>query len=85
MHITLLTETNGFGSLQGPQKFPFFCSPAMLGGSYGAAGAVRASAAGGREAFLILELVQVHLLLPALKAAEGHFPPARCNEENLSD
>ena len=52
---------------------------ATLGGSYGAAGAVRATGSGGRrEAFLVLELVQVHLVLPALEAAEGHFTPARC-------
>jgi hypothetical protein len=53
----------------------------MLGGSHGAAGAVRAGA-GGRKTLLFLELVQVHLLLPALEAAEGHLTPARRNEKN---
>jgi len=67
----MLTEANGFGSLEGANKFLFFAPP-MLGCSYGTAGAtVRAT--GSREAFLLLELVQVHLLLPALEAAEGHF------------
>ena len=53
----------------------------MLGGGHGAAGAVGAAAAGRREAFLLLELVQVHLLLPAFEAAEGHLTPARCNKK----
>ncbi len=49
----------------------------MLGGGYGAAvaGLVRAAAAFPLEAFLLVELIQVHLLLPALMAAEGHFTP----------
>lgn len=53
----------------------------MLGGGHGAAGAVGAAAAGRREAFLVLELVQVHLLLPAFQAAEGHLAPARGNNK----
>lgn len=55
-----------------------FLAPAMLGGSHGAvrAGAGAGAGAGGRKTFLVLELIQVHLLLPALEAAEGHFTPA---------
>uniref|UniRef100_A0A0A9G5E8 Uncharacterized protein n=1 Tax=Arundo donax TaxID=35708 RepID=A0A0A9G5E8_ARUDO len=51
----------------------------MLGGSDGAAvaGLVRATAAATAasrsKALLLLELVDVHLLLPALMAAEGHL------------
>lgn len=58
----------------------------MLGGGYGAAvaGLVRAAAAFPLEAFLLVELIQVHLLLPALMAAEGHFTPEWVQEQKLN-